>query len=170
MSRLFTFLVQISAFFWNEGSTLSSPYVYNFRAISRILTHTGYNLSNQIYFWFSLRSENSAPCLIDIGCFVVFVRSGCVTIESNVSCQQATQSLGELSSYPGPFCGRARVHTAFDPSPYDTDSLKLKVTPGTDYSCPYPQGSDELTRWMAVTWVKASTLCGLDWGHHQHHQ
>ncbi|XP_051871236.1 SAM domain-containing protein SAMSN-1-like [Pristis pectinata] len=28
--------------------------------------------------------------------------------------------------YTGPFCGRAQVHTDFTPSPYDTDSLKLK--------------------------------------------
>ncbi|XP_018420646.1 PREDICTED: SAM domain-containing protein SAMSN-1 [Nanorana parkeri] len=28
--------------------------------------------------------------------------------------------------YTGPFCGRARVHTDFTPSPYDTDSLKIK--------------------------------------------
>ncbi|XP_065585322.1 SAM and SH3 domain-containing protein 3 isoform X3 [Cyrtonyx montezumae] len=29
-------------------------------------------------------------------------------------------------SYTGPFCGRARVHTDFTPSPYDKDSLKLR--------------------------------------------
>ncbi|XP_008988118.1 SAM and SH3 domain-containing protein 3 isoform X1 [Callithrix jacchus] len=29
--------------------------------------------------------------------------------------------------YTGPFCGRARVHTDFTPSPYDHDSLKLQV-------------------------------------------
>ncbi|NXC46809.1 SASH3 protein, partial [Penelope pileata] len=29
-------------------------------------------------------------------------------------------------AYSGPFCGRARVHTDFTPSPYDRDSLKLK--------------------------------------------
>ncbi|XP_040855347.1 SAM and SH3 domain-containing protein 3 isoform X3 [Ochotona curzoniae] len=28
--------------------------------------------------------------------------------------------------YAGPFCGRARVHTDFTPSPYDHDSLKLQ--------------------------------------------
>lgn len=33
----------------------------------------------------------------------------------------------EEPPYRGPFCGRARVHTDFTPSPYDTDSLKLKV-------------------------------------------
>ncbi|OXB79618.1 UNVERIFIED_CONTAM: hypothetical protein H355_011004 [Colinus virginianus] len=30
-------------------------------------------------------------------------------------------------AYTGPFCGRARVHTDFTPSPYDKDSLKLRV-------------------------------------------
>ncbi|KAM6061327.1 SAM and SH3 domain-containing protein 3 isoform 3-T3 [Chlamydotis macqueenii] len=29
-------------------------------------------------------------------------------------------------AYTGPFCGRARVHTDFTPSPYDRDSLKLQ--------------------------------------------
>ncbi|NWH62712.1 SASH3 protein, partial [Geococcyx californianus] len=29
-------------------------------------------------------------------------------------------------AYTGPFCGRARVHTDFIPSPYDKDSLKLR--------------------------------------------
>uniref|UniRef100_A0A8C1YTE8 SAM domain, SH3 domain and nuclear localisation signals 1b n=1 Tax=Cyprinus carpio TaxID=7962 RepID=A0A8C1YTE8_CYPCA len=29
--------------------------------------------------------------------------------------------------YTGQFCGRAKVHTDFVPSPYDTESLKLKV-------------------------------------------
>lgn len=32
----------------------------------------------------------------------------------------------EESSYNGPFCGRAVVHTDFTPSPYDVDSLKLQ--------------------------------------------
>ncbi|KAF4091454.1 hypothetical protein AMELA_G00037030 [Ameiurus melas] len=30
------------------------------------------------------------------------------------------------STYTGPFCGRARVHTDFTPSPYDIESLKLQ--------------------------------------------
>lgn len=32
----------------------------------------------------------------------------------------------EESSYNGPFCGRALVHTDFTPSPYDVESLKLQ--------------------------------------------
>lgn len=35
----------------------------------------------------------------------------------------------EESSYSGPFCGRALVHTDFTPSPYDVESLKLQVGP-----------------------------------------
>ncbi|XP_039987575.1 SAM domain-containing protein SAMSN-1a isoform X2 [Xiphias gladius] len=50
-----------------------------------------------------------------------------VTSESNGSGQKDSLRLGEDGSYQGQFCGRARVHTDFVPSPYDTDSLKLKV-------------------------------------------
>ncbi|TSQ81032.1 SAM and SH3 domain-containing protein 3 [Bagarius yarrelli] len=37
-----------------------------------------------------------------------------------------SQRDGMDSNYSGPFCGRARVHTDFTPSPYDIESLKLK--------------------------------------------
>uniref|UniRef100_A0A673BNJ2 SAM domain, SH3 domain and nuclear localisation signals 1a n=1 Tax=Sphaeramia orbicularis TaxID=375764 RepID=A0A673BNJ2_9TELE len=50
-----------------------------------------------------------------------------VTSESNGSAQRDSVKLEEDGSYQGQFCGRARVHTDFVPSPYDTDSLKLKV-------------------------------------------
>ncbi|XP_068174401.1 SAM domain-containing protein SAMSN-1a isoform X2 [Antennarius striatus] len=51
-----------------------------------------------------------------------------VTSESNGSSgQRDSLKLEEDGSYQGQFCGRARVHTDFVPSPYDTDSLKLKV-------------------------------------------
>ncbi|KAK5607524.1 hypothetical protein CRENBAI_016803 [Crenichthys baileyi] len=50
-----------------------------------------------------------------------------VTSESNSSGQRDSLKLEEDGSYQGQFCGRARVHTDFVPSPYDTDSLKLKV-------------------------------------------
>uniref|UniRef100_H3B0Z0 SAM and SH3 domain containing 3 n=1 Tax=Latimeria chalumnae TaxID=7897 RepID=H3B0Z0_LATCH len=36
-------------------------------------------------------------------------------------------------SYTGPFCGRARVHTDFTPSPYDVDSLKLRQQTSSFY-------------------------------------
>ncbi|XP_070826102.1 SAM domain-containing protein SAMSN-1a isoform X3 [Chaetodon trifascialis] len=50
-----------------------------------------------------------------------------VTSESNGSGKRDSLRLEEDGSYQGQFCGRARVHTDFVPSPYDTDSLKLKV-------------------------------------------
>ncbi|XP_057695470.1 SAM domain-containing protein SAMSN-1a isoform X3 [Corythoichthys intestinalis] len=50
-----------------------------------------------------------------------------VTSESNCSGQRDSLRLEEDGSYQGQFCGRARVHTDFVPSPYDTDSLKLKA-------------------------------------------
>ncbi|XP_061639163.1 SAM domain-containing protein SAMSN-1a isoform X2 [Phyllopteryx taeniolatus] len=50
-----------------------------------------------------------------------------VTSESNGSGQRDSLRLEEDGSYQGQFCGRARVHTDFVPSPYDTDSLKLKA-------------------------------------------
>lgn len=54
--------------------------------------------------------------------------SGGVTSESNGSGQRDSLRLEEDGSYQGSFCGRARVHTDFVPSPYDTESLKLKVS------------------------------------------
>lgn len=45
-----------------------------------------------------------------------------------VGCGQTSLRVEELMApmYTGPFCGRARVHTDFTPSPYDRDSLKLQ--------------------------------------------
>lgn len=60
-------------------------------------------------------------------CCVVFVGTGGVTSMSNGSGQRDSLRLEEDGSYQGQFCGSARVHTDFVPSPYDTDSLKLKV-------------------------------------------
>lgn len=57
----------------------------------------------------------------------MFVGAGGVTSESNGSGQRDSLRLEEDGSYQGQFCGRARVHTDFVPSPYDTESLKLKV-------------------------------------------
>lgn len=56
------------------------------------------------------------------------VTSGGVTSESNGSGQRDSLRLEEDGSYQGSFCGRAQVHTDFVPSPYDTESLKLKVS------------------------------------------
>lgn len=64
---------------------------------------------------------------LDHSLFDAVVDSGGVTSESNGSGQRDSLKLEEDGSYHGQFCGRARVHTDFVPSPYDTDSLKLKV-------------------------------------------
>lgn len=53
------------------------------------------------------------------------------TTDSSASNRESVKSEDgddEELPYRGPFCGRARVHTDFTPSPYDTDSLKLKVS------------------------------------------
>lgn len=50
-----------------------------------------------------------------------------VTSVSEGSSQRSSLRLEEDGSYNGQFCGKARVHTDFVPSPYDTDSLKLKT-------------------------------------------
>ncbi|KAK3560886.1 hypothetical protein QTP86_022916 [Hemibagrus guttatus] len=53
--------------------------------------------------------------------------SSAMTNSLDASSNRDSLRLEEDVSYTGPFCGRARVHTAFFPSPYDTDSLNLKV-------------------------------------------
>ncbi|GAA6089530.1 SAM domain-containing protein SAMSN-1a isoform X3 [Tachysurus ichikawai] len=53
--------------------------------------------------------------------------SSAMTSSLDASCNEESLTLDEDMSYTGPFCGQARVHTDFVPSPYDTDSLKLKV-------------------------------------------
>ncbi|XP_019904974.2 SAM domain-containing protein SAMSN-1a isoform X1 [Esox lucius] len=53
--------------------------------------------------------------------------SGGVASVSDGSSARDSLRMEEDRSYNGHFCGRARVHTDFVPSPYDTDSLKLKV-------------------------------------------
>ncbi|XP_026082353.1 SAM domain-containing protein SAMSN-1-like isoform X1 [Carassius auratus] len=53
--------------------------------------------------------------------------SGGVASNSDVSSNRDSLKLEEEVPYTGQFCGRAKVHTDFLPSPYDTDSLKLKV-------------------------------------------
>ncbi|XP_043115881.1 SAM domain-containing protein SAMSN-1a isoform X2 [Puntigrus tetrazona] len=50
-----------------------------------------------------------------------------VASNSDVSSNRDSLKLEEEVPYTGQFCGRAKVHTDFVPSPYDTDSLKLKV-------------------------------------------
>ncbi|XP_048120155.1 SAM domain-containing protein SAMSN-1a isoform X1 [Alosa alosa] len=53
--------------------------------------------------------------------------SGGVVSSSDGCSIRGSLRLEEEVPYAGQFCGRARVHTDFVPSPYDTDSLRLKV-------------------------------------------
>ncbi|KAM9777504.1 LOW QUALITY PROTEIN: SAM and SH3 domain-containing protein 1-like [Neosynchiropus ocellatus] len=55
--------------------------------------------------------------------------------------------------YCGPFCGRARVHTDFTPSPYDSDSLKLKSGDVIDVISQPPMGT-----WMGLLNGKVGTF------------
>ncbi|XP_067312210.1 SAM and SH3 domain-containing protein 1 isoform X3 [Pseudorasbora parva] len=55
--------------------------------------------------------------------------------------------------YRGPFCGRALVHTDFTPSPYDTDSLKLKRGDTIDIISKPPMGT-----WMGLLNNKVGTF------------
>ncbi|XP_069016691.1 SAM and SH3 domain-containing protein 1 isoform X1 [Embiotoca jacksoni] len=55
--------------------------------------------------------------------------------------------------YRGPFCGRALVHTDFTPSPYDTDSLKLKSGEVIDIISKPPMGT-----WMGMLNGKVGTF------------
>ncbi|XP_015207271.1 SAM and SH3 domain-containing protein 3 [Lepisosteus oculatus] len=52
--------------------------------------------------------------------------SGCGDRHSVDSGCSNRDSMRLEDNYTGPFCGRARVHTDFTPSPYDIESLKLK--------------------------------------------
>lgn len=52
---------------------------------------------------------------------------GGVTSGSEGCSNRDSLRLEEDVPYTGQFCGRAKVHTDFVPSPYDTESLKLKV-------------------------------------------
>uniref|UniRef100_A0A3Q2NXT8 SAM domain, SH3 domain and nuclear localisation signals 1b n=1 Tax=Fundulus heteroclitus TaxID=8078 RepID=A0A3Q2NXT8_FUNHE len=59
--------------------------------------------------------------------FCVFCASGGVTSGSNCSSNRESLRLEDDLMLTREFCCRARVHTEFVPSPYDTESLTLKV-------------------------------------------
>lgn len=71
--------------------------------------------------------------------------SGQSSSSGMTSCSDGTSNrdsfrLDDDGPYSGPFCGRARVHTDFTPSPYDTDSLKIKKGDIIDIICKTPMG------------------------------
>lgn len=61
------------------------------------------------------------------GCFAFPDTLGGVTSGSEGCSNRDSLRLEDDVPYTGQFCGRAKVHTDFVPSPYDTESLKLKV-------------------------------------------
>ncbi|XP_063160490.1 SAM domain-containing protein SAMSN-1 [Candoia aspera] len=64
-----------------------------------------------------------------------------VTCCSDGTSNRDSLRFDEEISYVGPFCGRARVHTDFTPSPYDSDSLKIKKGDIIDIICKTPMGT-----------------------------
>ncbi|XP_072574954.1 SAM and SH3 domain-containing protein 1 isoform X5 [Vulpes vulpes] len=78
------------------------------------------------------------------------------TTDSSTSNRESVKSEDgddEEPPYRGPFCGRARVHTDFTPSPYDTDSLKLKKGDVIDIISKPPMGT-----WMGLLNNKVGTF------------
>ncbi|XP_030577149.1 SAM and SH3 domain-containing protein 1a isoform X2 [Archocentrus centrarchus] len=78
------------------------------------------------------------------------------TTDSSASNRESVKSEDgddEEPPYRGPFCGRARVHTDFTPSPYDTDSLKLKRGDVIDIIIKPPMGT-----WMGLLNNKVGTF------------
>ncbi|XP_041106233.1 SAM and SH3 domain-containing protein 1-like isoform X3 [Polyodon spathula] len=78
------------------------------------------------------------------------------TTDSSASNRESVKSEDgddEEPSYRGPFCGRARVHTDFTPSPYDSDSLKLKKGDIIDIISKPPMGT-----WMGLLNNKVGTF------------
>ncbi|XP_044522854.1 SAM domain-containing protein SAMSN-1 [Gracilinanus agilis] len=73
------------------------------------------------------------------------IYSGQSSSSGITSCSDGTSNrdsfrLDDEVLYTGPFCGRAKVHTDFTPSPYDTDSLKIKKGDIIDIICKTPMG------------------------------
>uniref|UniRef100_A0A3B1JTD9 SAM domain, SH3 domain and nuclear localisation signals 1b n=1 Tax=Astyanax mexicanus TaxID=7994 RepID=A0A3B1JTD9_ASTMX len=63
-----------------------------------------------------------------------------VTSGSDGSSNRDSLRLEEELPYTGQFCGRAKVHTDFVPSPYDAESLKLKAGDMIDIISKSPNG------------------------------
>ncbi|XP_041667945.1 SAM and SH3 domain-containing protein 1-like isoform X2 [Cheilinus undulatus] len=77
------------------------------------------------------------------------------TDSSNSNRESVKSEDGEEDELPyrGPFCGRALVHTDFTPSPYDTDSLKLKIGDIIEIISKPPMGT-----WMGMLNGKVGTF------------
>ncbi|XP_075450084.1 SAM domain-containing protein SAMSN-1 isoform X2 [Ascaphus truei] len=87
---------------------------------------------------FSLKASESVESLYSLN-------SGQSSSSGVTSCSDGTSNrdsfrLDEDIPLTGPFCGRAKVHTDFVPSPYDTDSLKIKKGDVIDIIYKTPMG------------------------------
>ncbi|XP_052352518.1 SAM and SH3 domain-containing protein 1-like isoform X3 [Oncorhynchus keta] len=72
---------------------------------------------------------------------------------SNIGSVKSEDGEEDEPPYRGPFCGRAMVHTDSTPSPYDTDSLKLKRGDVIDIISKPPMGT-----WMGLLNNKVGTF------------
>uniref|UniRef100_A0A672GL69 SAM domain, SH3 domain and nuclear localisation signals 1b n=1 Tax=Salarias fasciatus TaxID=181472 RepID=A0A672GL69_SALFA len=92
----------------------------------RPLSKGGRRSSNSLESLYSLHSGQSS--------------SSGVTSGSDCSSNRNSLRLDDDPPSAGHFCGRARVHTEYVPSPYDTESLKLKVGDVIDIIAKPPMG------------------------------
>uniref|UniRef100_A0A3Q0RL01 SAM and SH3 domain containing 1 n=1 Tax=Amphilophus citrinellus TaxID=61819 RepID=A0A3Q0RL01_AMPCI len=96
-------------------------------------------------------------CGLDVKSLVIYAGGQTVgtTDSSNSNRESVKSEDGEEDELPyrGPFCGRALVHTDFTPSPYDTDSLKLKSGDIIDIISKPPMGT-----WMGMLNGKVGTF------------
>ncbi|XP_077150155.1 SAM domain-containing protein SAMSN-1 isoform X2 [Ranitomeya variabilis] len=86
----------------------------------------------------TLRASESVESLYSLN-------SGQSSSSGVTSCSDGTSNrdsfrLDDDIPYTGPFCGRAKVHTDFIPSPYDGESLKIKKGDIIDIICKTPMG------------------------------
>uniref|UniRef100_A0A3B5L8Z0 SAM and SH3 domain containing 1b n=1 Tax=Xiphophorus couchianus TaxID=32473 RepID=A0A3B5L8Z0_9TELE len=101
-------------------------------------------------------SSNLLKTLVITSLFLLYFATTVGTTDSSNSNRESVKSEeGEEDELPyrGPFCGRALVHTNFIPSPYDTDSLKLKCGDVIDIISKPPMGT-----WMGMLNGKVGTF------------
>ncbi|KAB5543280.1 hypothetical protein PHYPO_G00077270 [Pangasianodon hypophthalmus] len=87
----------------------------------------------------STKSSNSVESLFSLHSAQSSTSSG-ITSGSEGSCNRDSLRLEEEVPDTIQFCGKAKVHTDFLPSPYDTESLKLKVGDMIDIISKPPMG------------------------------
>uniref|UniRef100_A0A3Q1ELV9 SAM domain, SH3 domain and nuclear localisation signals 1b n=1 Tax=Acanthochromis polyacanthus TaxID=80966 RepID=A0A3Q1ELV9_9TELE len=120
----FHFLTCASCFYWPAVADLSIYCVFCCHSKSR-------------------SRKLSRPALISLAfseALFVCCSPGGVTSGSDCSSNRDSLRLDDDLLYTRQFCSRARVHTDYVPSPYDTESLKLKVGDVIDIIAKPPMG------------------------------